>query len=369
MNRILVIGGGIMGTSVGLQLARAGHQVTIIERGIPGAEASTAAAGMLAPQMEAQADGPGLTLGLKSRELYPAWITQLTAASGVDPLYVPSGALQLAFDAEQRQGLEAQYAWQRARGLDVALLSGDEARRLEPALSPAVDAALHLPREAQVDPVRLMRALTIAAARAGCTFTSGLVRGLVERGGQCVGVDVDGQQLPADTVVVAAGAWTPLVGGSGVSGETIRPMRGQMAELDPKLPLHRCLLKSPLGYLVPRQDGRVIAGSTMEFAGFDKAVTVEGLAKLLAMAQRVVPALSTAPVTGTWSGLRPWTQDTKPIISFGHLRGLILATGHFRNGILLAPVTALLVEQLLTGTPPAVDLAPFRADRFGSARA
>lgn len=368
MNRILVVGGGIMGTSVGLQLARAGHQVTIVERGVPGAEASTAAAGMLAPQMEAQADGPGLSLGLHGRELYPTWTARLAAESGVDPLYVPSGALQLAFDADQLKALEAQASWQRARGLDATLLSPEEARRLEPALTPAIAGALHLPKEAQVDPVRLMRALTLAATRAGCTFTSGLVRGLTERSGACVGVDLDGQQLAADTVIVAAGAWTPLVAGAGVTGDTVRPMRGQMAELDPRVPLHRCLLKSPLGYLVPRQDGRVIAGSTMEFAGYDKSVTVEGLGKLLAMAQRVVPSLGTAPVTGSWSGLRPWTQDTKPIIGFGHLKGLVLATGHFRNGILLAPITALLVEQLLTGTQPAVELAAFRADRFGAAR-
>jgi len=178
-----------------------------------------------------------------------------------------------------------------------------------------------------------------------------------------VGVDVDGEALRADAVVVAAGSWSGLVQGVPLDPRVVRPLRGQMLQLQTRLPLMRHILVSPEGYLVPRADGRVIAGSTMEFAGFDKQVTAEGLARILALALRLCPALGAAAVDSHWAGFRPYTEDHLPLLGPGPLPGLFLATGHFRNGILLTPITARLVAQCVLGERPSVDLTPFRYDR------
>ena len=178
-----------------------------------------------------------------------------------------------------------------------------------------------------------------------------------------VGVDVDGEPLRADAVVLAAGSWSGLVQGVPLDPRVVRPLRGQMVQLQTRLPLMRRILVSPEGYLVPRADGRVIAGSTMEFAGFDKQVTAAGLARILALALRLCPELGSAAVDSSWAGFRPYTEDHLPLLGPGPLPGLFLATGHFRNGILLAPITARVVAQCVLGEKPSVDLSPFRFDR------
>ncbi|MBM4381332.1 MAG: glycine oxidase ThiO, partial [Deltaproteobacteria bacterium] len=347
--RVVVIGGGIMGCSVGWRLAQGGAEVTIVERAVPGAEASSAAAGMLAPQMEAERPGPFLELCLRSRGTYPAFAAELQELTGVDVQYVPSGILKLAFDEAGAQELSERVAWQQAVGLRAALLDGPGARALEPGVSDRVVCAAHFPDDHQVDNQLLMRALTMAAARAGATFRTGVVRGVLEEKGRAAGVDVEGERMEADAVVVAAGSWSGLVPGAGISPSTVKPARGQMVQFQLRLPPFRSMLSSPQGYLVPRRDGRVIAGSTLEFKGFDKAVTAEGLRRLLDMALTVFPALADAPVQAHWAGLRPWTEDHAPLLGEGSLPGLHLATGHFRNGILLAPITARLVADALLG--------------------
>ncbi len=360
---VLVVGGGIMGCAIALRLAQEGIAVTVLERSIPGAEASSAAGGILAPQKEAAGPGPLLELGLRSRALYPAFAEELRALSGIDVGYRPSGLLTTAFDEAALHRLEATAAWQTAQGLRAELLTGDEARALEPFLSPRLLGALHLPDDHQVDNALLVRALSMSAARAGARFRTGYVRGLHLSGEKVAGVDLDGETLQADTVIIAAGSWSGLVNGAGIDPRVVRPVRGQMVELQARLPPFSRVLFSPRGYLVPRLDGRVIAGSTMEQVGFEKDVTAGGLASILGMALELCPGLSSVTVSRTWAGLRPFTEDHLPLIGEGPLPGLLLATGHFRNGILLAPITARLIAERVLGRPPSMDLSPFRFDR------
>jgi glycine oxidase len=350
---VAIVGGGILGLSIALDLREAGLSVTVIEKGIPGAEASTAAAGMLAPQLEAKMPGPFLDLSLKSRAMYPAWASKLGSSTGIDVAYVASGALQVAFTDEERAALEAAEAWQRAAGLRATLIDRAALRALEPELAPTAGAALWLPDDHQVDPKQLLAALTVACANAGVSIVNGTVRGV-----QSDGVVLDGQLIRAETVVVAAGAWSSLVQGASVSPDTVKPMRGQMASLRARIPPVKHVLKAGAGYVVPRRDGQLIVGTTMELVGFDKRVTVDGLRAVLGVAQQLVPSLASATLEASWAGLRPWTPDEVPML--GEVRpGLVVATGHFRNGILLAPVSARLVRELVTGTRPSVPLGPF----------
>ncbi len=360
---VIIVGGGIMGCGIALRLRQAGVRVDVLERSIPGAEASSAAAGMLAPQMESDGPGAFLDLCLRSRGLYPAFAAELRELSGVDVAYRPCGILKVAFNEASLHHLDATVAWQRGMGLRAELLDGAAARALEPRLSAKAVGAAHFPDDHQLDNRLLVRALTMAAARVGAEFRSGYVRGVVQEGGRAVGVDLDGELLRADAVVLAAGSWSALVHGAGVEARAVRPARGQMVQFQTRLPLLDRIVTSEKGYLVPRADGRVIAGSTMELVGFDKQVTAAGLARILDMALELCPELGSAPVTETWAGFRPWTEDKRPYLGEGPVPGLFLATGHFRNGILLAPITAKLVAQAVLGERPAVDLAPFRYDR------
>ena len=337
--------------------------VTVLERSIPGAEASSAAAGMLAPQFEASGPGPMLDLCLLSRMAWPKWAAELQSKSGVDVGYLPSGGLQVAFTEDEVHALDAKVAWQKAHGLRAELVTDASLRELEPALSPKALAASDFPDDHQVDPRKLMRALAVAATRAGVKFRSGTVRSLLEKEGTVTGVDLDGEKLEASLVVLAAGAWSGLVAGAEIDPARVKPVRGQMMELQLRAPIFRRLLKSASGYLVPRADGSVLVGSTMEMVGFDKNVTAEGLSKLLAAAIQLTPQLASAPVTSTWAGLRPWTDDQLPFLGEGAKAGLLLATGHFRNGILLAPITARLLGQVVRRERPTVDLKPFRYRR------
>ena len=362
---VAIIGGGIMGSAIALRLAQRGIGVTVIERGIPGAEASSAAAGILGPQMEAEGPGPLLELGLKSRALYPALAAELRDLTGIDVGYDRSGVLAVAFDEAGEAALSARRAWQLGRGLRVDSLSGDAARAREPALGPAVRAALAFTDDAQVVARDLARAFSQAAAGAGARFLTGrYVRRVVIANDAVTGVELDGDVLPAGVVVVAAGSWSGLVDGAGVPPTVVRPARGQLVSIETRPPLFRHVVSAPGGYLVPRRDGTVLAGSTVEMAGFRKEVTVGGLAAILTLARTVIPALADAPVTGTWSNFRPFTEDHLPVLGATRVRGLVLATGHFRNGILLAPITAQAIAELIaTGQAP-IDLAPFAIERF-----
>jgi glycine oxidase len=360
---VVVVGGGVVGCAVALRLATAGARCTVVERSVPGAEASSAAAGILGPQAEAEGPGPFLSLCLRSRALYRGFVEEVEALSGIGVGYRPSGVLHVAFSEAAIQRQRARVSRQRAEGLGAEFLDQRALLALEPALNPDVLGAALFPDDGSIDSRLLMRALSMAAARAGVRFVSGHVRALQETAGRTSGVDVDGASVPADAVVVAAGAWTGLIPGSGLSPQQVRPARGQMVMLRSRLPLLHRVAFSDDGYLVPRADGHLLAGSTVEFQGFAKEVTAAGLRAILGMALQLVPSLAEVPVVETWAGLRPFTEDHLPVLGVGPLPGLFLASGHFRNGILLAPVTAELLAQAVLGEKTSLSLEPFRWDR------
>jgi len=363
---IVVIGGGAIGCAVAWELAGSGTRVVVVERGTPGRSATHAAGGMLSPLSEARQPGPFLQLSLASLDLYPAFVAQLQAASGIDPIYREEGKLQVAMSERQAEELAAIHSWQRDGGFEVDLLDGDQVRRLEPALSRDVRGGLLVARDHQVDNRRLGRALWAAAAAAGARFALGDPAVAVESiAGRVGGVRLaSGHVEPASRVILAAGAWSGQIAGL-PRPLPVTPLRGQMVSVDmiPRV-LGRVVLSEGC-YLIPRGDGRLLVGATMERAGFREGNTPRGVQTLVAAAMQVLPAVGDAPLVELWSGLRPGTPDELPILGPDpDMAGLYYATGHFRNGILLAPITAKVIADVVLGRTPAVPIEAFAATRF-----
>jgi glycine oxidase len=365
---VVIVGGGIIGLAIARAAARAGMRTSVLEMAEPGAAASAAAAGLLSPQLEAERPGPWLDLGLRSRDLYPEFAGAVRDESGIDPGLARRGILVLEPGPEEAGRLEARLAAQRALGLPAETVRGEALRRLEPALTTRVSGALLLPADGWIDAALLVRGLRVAAGRAGARLRFGArVTGLRRRGDAVTGVLTDAGPVAAGAVVIAAGAWSSQIAAAGLPPVPVHPVRGQIVcrRLEPGALGHA--LYSEECYLVPRGDGRVLAGSTMERVGFDARTTPEAVAALRSAAIELVPALGRARGEEAWAGLRPATGDGLPAIGPGGARGLFYATGHLRNGILLAPVTARIVTRLLLGEDPGCDLAPFSPRRFGGA--
>jgi glycine oxidase len=362
----VVAGGGIIGCSIAWRLVRRGLSVAVVEPGTPGREATWAAAGMLSPLGEARRPGPFLRLALASFESYPTFVRDIEEQTGIRVDLRTEGCLHVARDDASLRRLEAQVDWQRAAGFDVAWLTGDDARRLEPRLAPDVLAALRIDHDHSVDNRALGRALWSAAAAAGCRFILGRsARRLLVDGGRVQGVELDhGEHVAAGRVVLAAGAWS-----AGLLGLpralSVFPVRGQMAAVEAVPPLVKRVILSDHCYLVPRSAGRVLIGATLERAEFHRHVTAGAVATLLAAGVAAVPDLAAAPFLEAWCGFRPGTPDDLPILGAdAEVQGLLYATGHFRNGILLAPITAAAITALAMGEEPPVDLAAFDVGRF-----
>jgi glycine oxidase len=363
---VVVVGGGAIGLAVARRAALGGRSVVVLERGTPGMEASWAAAGMLSPLAEANGPGPFLDLLLAARRTYPAFAAALREETGQDVGYGDAGTLFLSLRGEDDAELEERFAWQSAAGLCVQTLTAEDARKVEPAINPAVRFALRFPGDHQVDSRALGAALWTAAARAGADVRRGAQAVRVLRdGGRASGVALaDGTRVDADAVVIAGGSWAGRIGGL-PRALPIEPVHGQLLAVETAPPLFRHVVDSPRCYLVPRASGRVIAGATSERVGWRKAVTPAGVRRLLDGAVEIAPALDHVPLVETWSGLRPGTPDGLPVLGADpDVPNLLYATGHFRNGILLTPLTGDAVGALLLGEPPAVDLAPYSIARF-----
>ncbi len=362
--KVAIIGGGVIGMSIALELRTSCVDVVVFNQP-DRQQTSIAAGGMLAPQKEAHAPGPFLDLCLRSRTLWPAFAERVAALSGQPSTYLESGILTSAFTDDELHALDSTFAWQRAWSLRVEMLTGDEARAREPGLSDRVVGAAWFPDEHQVDPVAFVPALAEACHRAGVRRGVGEVSEIVEQSGRAIGVRHSGGFDAADAVVLAAGAWSALIAGAKLGADLIEPVRGQMIELKTAQRPSR-ILCGPHCYLIPRGDGRLIAGTTHERAGFDASTTRAGVEQIATAATALCPGLAGASVTRSWAGLRPFSPGGLPLLGKGPLENLVLATGHFRNGVLLAPLTARLVSQLLHAQRTSVDLKPFRYDRFPS---
>ncbi len=361
---VVVVGAGIQGASVALRLAEAGRRVVVLERAIPGAEASSAAGGILSPGVEAVEPGPFHALCSASLARYPAFVADVEQRSGVAVAFRTLGTLEVAFDDAHARLLAGRAEKLERHGLPVEVLDEAAARALEPALSPETRGALYFRDEGSLDPRALARAVYVAAARAGATFLTGHVQRIVVAGGRAAGVDHVSGRIAAGAVVLAAGSWSLLVEGHGLPAGAVRPVRGQMAVVDTRPPLLSRAVFSGNGYVVPRPDGRILCGSTMEEVGYEKAVTAGGLRHVLEVGIEIAPALALAPVVETWANFRPASPDGEPILGEGSIPGLHYATGHTRNGILLAPITADAVAAAILGRPPPVDLTPFSPARL-----
>lgn len=363
--QVAIVGGGVIGCAVARELALRGQSVVVIDRQAPGQEASWAAAGMLAPQAEATGRGPFVDLLLEARRIYPELARQLRAETEMDIGYREHGILAVALDEADEKELAGIFGWQHAEGLEVRRLDSAELADLEPSLSEEVRSALHFPGDHQVDNRLLSRALWFAAATAGAEFLIGSgVAGIERRPGGLDLVLESGDRVSPERVVLAAGCWSGTIRGLPRT-LPVHPVHGQLVSLETAPPLLTHTIVSSRGYLVPRADGRLLIGATVEDLGFQKAVTSEGVASLLAAGTELIPSLASHRVIEEWSGLRPGTPDDLPILGPDpDLPELVYATGHFRNGILLAPLTGRIIADLICAGRTEVDIDPYRADRF-----
>lgn len=342
--RVVVVGGGIIGCAVARELSGSGCSVIVLEKERVGCEASSAAAGVLCAQLDAAADSPLVGLGLESFGLYSEFVEALRSETGIDPQLDGAASLALDMTRDDEASALRLLSRQRESGFPVERLSAEEVARLEPGLSQSILGGLLFPASARVEPAELTRALEVSARARGTEFREGApVLSLLGDGDRVTGVVLaGGERVQADCVVLSAGAWSSQLVPE-IRVEVV-PVRGQILLFEAPRPPRRHVLITPMAYLASRRDGSVLVGSTTERVGFRKAVTPKAMIKLTAAALALDPALEGARFAGCWSGLRPGTSDSLPLLGPAR-RGLILATGHYRNGILLAPITAALVAE------------------------
>ncbi|MEK6279787.1 MAG: glycine oxidase ThiO [Acidobacteriota bacterium] len=377
---VAIIGGGVIGLAVARSLGLRGlRNVLLIERTSFGAESSSAAAGMLAPQAEADGADDFFDFTCRSRDMYPAFAAALREETGIDIELDTTGTLYLAFTQDDVLELEKRYEWQAKAGLAVEEFGPETARLFEPCVAANLRAALRFPRDMQVENRRLISALASSNEQLGVSLETGTtVTSLRVERGRLAGIETSRGFVATENVVIATGAWTSeiaVTNGKGL-GEApsdkvlpsvrIEPVRGQMLcfESNPRICSH--VIYSPRGYLVPRRDGRLLAGSTTEHAGFDKRVSAEGVHSIMSAALEISPQIGPLPIVDLWAGLRPRAADGLPVLGpCAEIGGLLYATGHYRNGILLAPITGELIADAIVDKAVSPLLNMFSPDRFG----
>jgi glycine oxidase len=371
---VAIIGAGVVGMGIAWRLA-ARADVAVFDRGRAGAGASHAAAGMLAACAEAE---PGeeelVALGRECQARWPGFAEELFKASGVDVELRREGTLILALTADDQATIAHQFDFQRKLGLPLEWLSPAATRAKEPHLAGKLAGAVFSPEDHQVDNRRLVAGLRIAAEAAGAKiYEHRPVREITVHGGRATGLVLeDDTRIEADIVVLAAGAWSRGIGGLPPDRRPpVRPIKGQMLALrmDPAAPLLRHVLWAPGAYLVPRLDGRLIIGATVEEKGFDTTITAGGMLALLEATWRAIPAIEELPIDEQWVGHRPGSRDDAPILGRGPLEALFYATGHHRNGILHTPVTADAMAKLILDDEIDPAIKPFGLERFWAAHA
>lgn len=365
---VLIIGGGVMGLSIARELHKKGvSRITIVERGEIGKEASYAAAGMLAPQAEADKADDFFHFCTQSNALYPNFAQALSDETGVDIELDRSGTLYLAFTEEDAVEILHRYDWQTRAGLEVKLLSKEETRKAEPFVSPDVRESLFFPNDLQVENRKLLLALQKYSELNGIEIRAQIgIKNLLIEAGQITGAETASEKFYADKVVLATGAWTSFIKlGNTTLPVSIKPIRGQMISFQTTKRLFQRVIYSPRGYIVPRADGRVLSGATVEDAGFNNAVTDAGINSLRKTALEIAPTLGNFEIGEKWAGLRPFAADGLPVL--GELAGfenLFAATAHYRNGILLAPLTAKILAEKIVENKYSDYLRIFSPNRF-----
>ena len=368
---VVIVGGGVIGLSIGWKLSRAGVQTVILDRQAAGREASWDSAGMLAPESEMGFEDEALyQLGRQSMAYWPGFVKALEADSGMSVDYRTEGILRVADDRDAAEALHRHYEFQKAQGLEVYWMTGAEARDLEPFLAPRLPAAVYSRADHQVDNRLLVEALIAAfQKKGGVIHTHCAATTITSMEGHPVVVTEKGERIAARQVILSAGAWSRKI--DGLAREVlppVRPVKGQMIQLQMALPFDLThVVRGRDAYLAPKSTGRLLLGATMEERGFDKMVTAGGLYDLLDAGWKIVPGIYDLEVTETWAGLRPGSRDNEPLLGHAATPGVIYATGHFRNGILLTPVTAEEIAKLVITGETSEWLQPFSPLRFSIA--
>lgn len=366
---VAIAGGGLIGGSIALELARAGLRVGLFDRQKPGQEASWAGAGILSPAPESSAMIPLVPLGKASLSRYPKFVEMVEEISGQSAGYRPKGTLQALFTRNAREELSTIIALHHGLGLKAEPLSAQDARASEPSLNEDLEAAVLRPEEASVDNRALTRAVLEAGKRSGVEFFPERgAEAILRDGNRCGGLNLKREKIEAKWTVIAAGCFSADIEGV-AKYAPVRPAKGQMVALRADdLKIERVLWSENI-YLVPRNDGRILAGATVEYTGFEKYLTAGGIEKILAASIELAPRLASARLEESWAGLRPDSPDHLPILGPTDVEGLLIATGHFRSGILLTPITAQLVREWVTQQRVSMDWERFSPMRFQSASA
>jgi len=361
MHDVIVIGGGVIGLSIARELA-GGKSVLLLDRGSTGQGTSRAAAGMLSPLSEADDQGPFFQLSRASHAMYDRFVEDLQSETGVDVGYSTEGLLCLASSEEAAKTLGCRYEWQRNAGFDVKLLSADDVRKMEPLITASIRAAVFIPGERSVTPRRLVNALHEACCNRGVEIRTGLHVESIAKNQVCVG----NLTLEARSIVIASGVWS--AGLAGLNPQIpVYPRKGQILSLGMPAGAFRRMIRWGSSYFVPRNTGELVVGATNEDVGFDLSNTPAGLGRLLMDAQEISSHVGSYPILEIWTGLRPATPDGLPILGESAIAGVYYATGHYRNGVLLAPVTAAIVSDLIEGRKPTLSIHDYRPSRFGAA--
>ena len=365
---VAIAGGGLIGASIAFELAQAGLRVGVFERGEPGREASWASAGILSPAPESPSMISMVPMARASMALYPALVASVEECTGASVGFRTKGTIDILFSRDALSDLSTLIALHHGMGLKAEPLRPEDARELEPSLSLELEAAALRPDEASIDNRAFTQAMLQAAKKSGAeVFSDSAAVAIRREGDRCVGLKLQNENVDAKWTVIAAGCFSANIEGV-KEYAPVRPAKGQMISLrSDEVKIERVLWGEKV-YIVPRNDGRILAGATVEYVGFDKHVTAGGVEKILAAAIEVVPGLESARIEETWAGLRPDSPDHLPIVGPTDSVGLLIATGHFRSGVLLTPITARLIREWITDRSVSIDWDRLSPMRFANAR-
>ncbi|MUK87526.1 glycine oxidase ThiO [Ornithinibacillus sp. L9] len=361
----IIVGGGINGGSIAYSLAKRGKKVLLLEKDRLGSKSSNAAAGMLAAQAELNEDGPLFQLAKKSRAMFPLLAEEIKELSGIDIELVNKGMYKIALSEEEEHQYKQIIDIQRQTGELAEWITGEEVRRREPSLSEAITGAVYIEKDGQVSAPKLTLGFLKAAAALGVEIKeyTEVLSFHVEKG-KIAGVKTNSGNFESETVIVAGGAWSQKILSEADVKLKTYPVKGECFSVLTHQPLINGTIFSHGCYLVPKKGGRLLVGATVKPNTFDQTVTVDGIGSLMEKAKKIVPSIVNAEWEKAWAGIRPQTSDSLPYLGeHPNYKGLFIATGHFRNGILLSPITGEMISNLIDGESTPIDLTAFRIDR------